>query len=183
MSAIRERYARAAGGFTRRVDAITGTGWDRPSPCDGWSAGDVVAHVVEWVPTFFRDAGGPRLPEPAGDAGPAESWRSLNTALHAGLGDPEVAAQVIRHPMAGQHRFDDAVGQFVLGDLLIHTWDLARAAGLDETLDPELVHDMLVGIEPLDDVLRSSGQYGPRVPVPPDASEQTRLIAFTGRQP
>jgi hypothetical protein len=53
---------------------------------------------------------------------------------------------------------------------------------LDETLDAELVHDMLVGIEPLDAVLRSSGQYGPRVDVPPDADEQTRLIAFTGRQ-
>jgi hypothetical protein len=38
-------------------------------------------------------------------------------------------------------------------------------------------------MEPLDDLLRSSGQYGPRVAVPDDADEQTRLIAFTGRRP
>jgi uncharacterized protein (TIGR03086 family) len=72
---------------------------------------------------------------------------------------------------------------FVLGDVLVHTWDLARATGLDETLDADEVHGMLVGMEPLDEMLRQSGQYGPRVDVPADADEQTRLIAFTGRHP
>jgi hypothetical protein len=42
---------------------------------------------------------------------------------------------------------------------------------------------MLIGMEPIDEILRSSGQYGPRVEVPADADEQTRLIAFIGRQP
>ena len=72
---------------------------------------------------------------------------------------------------------------FVLGDVVVHTWDLARATGLDETLDADIVHDMLVGMEPLDDMLRASGQYGPKVEVGADADEQTRLIAFTGRRP
>ena len=35
----------------------------------------------------------------------------------------------------------------------------------------------------LDEVLRQSGQFGPRVEVPDDADEQTKLIAFIGRQP
>lgn len=183
MSGTSDRYGRAARGFSHRVDAITEAGWDRPSPCAGWSARDVVAHLAAWVPAFFRDAGGLVLPESKPGVGPAEAWHGLDGALQTGLEDPEVAAQIVHHPMAGQHRFDDAVGQFVLGDVLIHTWDLARAAGLDDTLDPELVHEMLVGIEPLDAILRASGQYGPRVPVPADSSEQTRLIAFTGRQP
>ena len=78
---------------------------------------------------------------------------------------------------------EDAVATFFLGDVLIHTWDLARATGLDEHLDPDVVHDMLIGMEPLDEALRASGQYGPRVVVTPDADEQTRLIAFTGRIP
>jgi hypothetical protein len=38
-------------------------------------------------------------------------------------------------------------------------------------------------MEGMDEVLRASGHYGPRVDVPPDADEQTRLIAFTGRRP
>jgi len=183
MSDVSERYRRAALGFSRRVDAVTDDAWDRPAPCAGWVAADIVRHLVEWVPAFFRDAGGPTLPESSDGVGPAQAWHRLDTAIQTLLDDGEVAAEVINHPHAGQHRFDDAIGQFVVGDVLIHTWDVARACGLDETLDAGLVHDMLVGIEPLDVVLRSSGQYGPRVDVPPDADEQTRLIAFTGRHP
>jgi len=45
------------------------------------------------------------------------------------------------------------------------------------------VHRFVEGMEPLDELLRQSGQYGARVPVPDDADEQTRLIAFVGRDP
>jgi hypothetical protein len=38
-------------------------------------------------------------------------------------------------------------------------------------------------MEPLDEMLRSCGPYGPKVEVPANADEQTKLIAFTGRQP
>jgi hypothetical protein len=72
---------------------------------------------------------------------------------------------------------------FGIPDILIHTWDLARATGLDETLDAAEVHHLFVGMEPMDAVLRESGHYGTRVAVPPDADEQTKLIAFTGRHP
>jgi hypothetical protein len=36
---------------------------------------------------------------------------------------------------------------------------------------------------PMDDALRQSGQYGPRVEVAPEADVQTRLLAFIGRTP
>ena len=107
----------------------------------------------------------------------------MNAGIQALLDDPAVSATEISHPRAGHHRLDDAIAMFFLGDVLLHTWDLARATGLDETLDPEVVHDMLVGMEPLDEILRASGQYGPKVAVPADSDEQTRLIVFTGRQP
>ena len=48
----------------------------------------------------------------------------------------------------------------------MHRWDLARATGLDERLDPAICAEMLAGMEPLDDVLRSSGQYGRGSSVP-----------------
>jgi hypothetical protein len=38
-------------------------------------------------------------------------------------------------------------------------------------------------MEPLEDVIRSSGQYGPRVPVKEDADTQAKLLAFIGRDP
>jgi hypothetical protein len=43
--------------------------------------------------------------------------------------------------------------------------------------------ELLDGMQPLDDLLRSSGQYGPRVEVPDDADVQTRMLAFIGRDP
>ncbi len=42
---------------------------------------------------------------------------------------------------------------------------------------------MLEGMLPMDEVLRQSGQYGPRVHVPDDADVQTKLLAFIGRTP
>lgn len=178
------RYRSVAAAFNQRVEGVPEGGWDRPSPCEGWLARDVVGHLVTWVPAFFADAGGPALPAspPLGDD-PTCAWQALDTSIQAVLDDPAEAASEIDHPYVGRRRFGEAISQFVLPDVFIHTWDLARATGQDETLDPALVHELLVGMQPIDDMLRASGQYGPRIDVPPDADEQTQLIAFTGRQP
>ncbi len=80
-------------------------------------------------------------------------------------------------------RCPQAVSQFFTGDVFMHTWDLARATGQDDTLDPERCAVMLAGMEPIEDAMRGSGQYGPRVEVPDDADVQTRLLGFIGRDP
>ena len=184
MSDIAERYRRVAGRFTARANEVPEAAWEDPAPCDGWVARDVVRHLVEWIPAFLVAAGGPPLPVgPSVDDDPAGAWAALDAGIQSLLDDPVASATEISHPRAGTHRLDDAIAAFFLGDVVVHTWDLARAAGLDETLDADVVHDMLVGMEPLDEMLRASGQYGPRVEVPADADEQTRLIAFTGRRP
>jgi uncharacterized protein (TIGR03086 family) len=178
-----ERYRRIADQFTARVDAVPDDAWDRPAPCEGWVARDVVRHLVEWVPGFFGTYAGIRFPDlPSVDTDPRAAWAGLDAALRALLDDPEVAAKQFDAP-PGPTTVEDAVLAFCAGDVLVHTWDLARATGLDERLDPDEVHRALVGMEPLDEVLRQSGHYGPRVAVPDDADEQTRLIAFTGRRP
>ncbi len=183
MSEIADRWRRVADEFTRCARTVPDGAWERPAPCDGWVARDVVRHLVEWVPAFFRDAGGPSFPSGSADDDPVGGWCELDGAVRAVLDDPEASAEVITHPRAGQHRVDDALDTFVLGDVLVHTWDLARATGRDVTLDPAEVKRMIDGMEPFDEMLRSSGHYGPRVPVPDDADDQTRLLAFTGRQP
>ena len=42
---------------------------------------------------------------------------------------------------------------------------------------------LLTGMEGVEEMLRSSGHYGPRVTVPDDADSATRLIGFIGRDP
>jgi uncharacterized protein (TIGR03086 family) len=76
-----------------------------------------------------------------------------------------------------------AIDRFYTSDVFLHTWDLARATGQDATLDAEVCADMLAGMEPLEDLIRSSGQYGPAVAVADDADPQSRLIGFIGRDP
>lgn len=75
------------------------------------------------------------------------------------------------------------VGFFGIGDVLIHTWDLARATGLDEQLDADEVALLLSRMQPMDEMMRKGSAFGPKVEVPADADVQTQLIAFTGRQP
>lgn len=184
MGEIAERYRTVAGGFTARVLALPDAAWERPAPCEGWVARDVVRHMVEWMPSFpLAEAGVTVPPGPSVDDDPAGAWRVLDAAIQGALDDPEVAGREFES-RAGRYTVEAAIDMFCTGDVLVHTWDLARAAGLDETLDPDEVHRQLLGMEAIDDaVLRGSGHYGPRVEVAPDADEQTRLIAFTGRTP
>jgi uncharacterized protein (TIGR03086 family) len=183
VSEIAERYRKVAAGFTDRSRQVPAAGWDAPAPCEGWVARDVVRHMVDWMPGMIFDGAGLARPDlPSVDDDPAGAWLSLSNALQAALDDPAIAAGVLENQV-GRFSVEQAIDMFCTGDVLVHTWDLARATGLDESLDPEEVHRMLAGMEPMDDALRASGHFGPRVDVPDDADEQTRLIAFTGRHP
>lgn len=181
MSEISERYRWVAAAFTERVAAVPPDAWEHPAPCEGWVARDVVGHLVEWIPGLFSgiwDLPAPDGPSVADD--PAGAWAALDRTLQTALDDPEQAGQVRDAPM-GTLTFEAAVDMVATTDVFLHTWDLARATGGDERLDPDEVRRLLVAMEPLDEVLRSSGHYGPRTPVPDDADEQTRLLAFIGR--
>lgn len=183
MSEIADRYRRVAAQFGQRVDGVADGDWDRPAPPDGWVARDVVGHLATWLPAYFYetwDLDAELPPDAAAD--PVAAWRSLDETIQAALDDPEIAGRR-RATRMGEQRFDDQIDMICTPDVMMHTWDLARATGQDETLDAEEVHRFVAAMEPMDELLRTSGHYGPRVPVPDDADEQTRLIAFIGRQP
>jgi uncharacterized protein (TIGR03086 family) len=183
MSDELDRFRRVAADFTSVVDAVPPDRWDAPAPPEGWRARDVVGHLVEWFSGLFLDTWGVTHPAfPSVEDDPAGAWRALRDTFDAALADPAVADEV-RDIMPGSMSFAAAVDQLGTSDILMHQWDLARATGGDERLDPDEVHALLVGMAPLDEVLRSSGHFGPRVEVPADADEQTRLIAFIGRRP
>jgi uncharacterized protein (TIGR03086 family) len=90
---------------------------------------------------------------------------------------------VLSNPHIGEVPLDQAIDRFYTSDVFMHTWDLARATGQDDRLDAEFCAAMLAGMLPMEEIIRSSGQYGPAVPVPADADPQTKLIAFIGRDP
>jgi hypothetical protein len=51
----------------------------------------------------------------------------------------------------------EAVDRFYTSDVFMHTWDLARATGQDERLDPQTCTDLLAEMAPIDELTRSSG--------------------------
>ena len=184
MTEASARWRRIAETFAQRTQAVPADAWANQSPCEGWTARDVVAHLVEWVPPFLHDGAGLAIGGgPSVDADPAAAWTHLDDKIQAVLDADDIDDHVFDHPRAGRHRLDEAIERFVLGDVLIHTWDLSRATGQDERLDPAMVASMLAGLEALGDILEQSGQYAARVPIADDADDQTKLLALTGRQP
>jgi uncharacterized protein (TIGR03086 family) len=182
MTDAAQRWRRIAGTFTQRVDAVPLGAWLNPTPCENWVACDVVQHLVDWVPPFLKTGAGLELatgPDVAAD--PSAAWRHLNDQIISVLDAPDIDMRTFDHPQAGQHPLGQAIERFVLGDILIHTWDLARATGQNELLDPDMVAEMLIGLEPRADVLAQSGHYGPRIETTLSADKQTKLLALTGR--
>lgn len=167
------------------TDRVRGTlSWDAPAPVTDWAARDVVRHLVEWLPSFLAAGSSVRLPAvPSVDADPVGAWQAHVDAVQAVLDDPATAELTLTNRHIGELPLDRAIDQFYTSDVFMHTWDLARATGQDDRLDPEFCAMLLGGMEPLEEVIRSSGQYGPRVPVADDADVQTRLLGFIGRDP
>jgi uncharacterized protein (TIGR03086 family) len=179
-----DEHRRIAGEFTATVEGTAPTAWDNPAPPEGWVARDVVRHLVEWLPAFLRGATGIVLPAgPSVDDDPVGAWRVHTAAVQALLDDPATADREHDLPHIGRMPLGQAIDRIYTADIFLHRWDLARATGQDETLDPEKCAVMLEGMLPMDDLLRQSGQYGPRVEVGDDADVQTKLLAFIGRTP
>lgn len=184
MTSAAAEHRIVAGAFTERVRGVAADAWDAPAPCEGWVARDVVRHLVEWFPAFLKGGAGVDLPEgPPVDDDPVAAWTVHSDGVQALLDDPATPGRVFVNPHIGEVPLDQAVDRFYTSDVFLHTWDLARATGQDERLDPERCAVLLEGMLPLDEALRTSGHYGPRVEVGEGADVQTRLLAFIGRNP
>ena len=129
-----EHHAIVAADFSRRVDGVQD--WDAPAPVDGWAARDVVDHLVGWLPGFLAgggvvlESGGP----PVADD-PAGAWHAHVDAVQVLIEGPD-AEREFTHPQAGSHRLATAIDTFYTTDVFMHTWDLARASGQDDTSTP-----------------------------------------------
>jgi uncharacterized protein (TIGR03086 family) len=176
-----ERYRRAVDGFSAVVDVVPAERWAAASPCEGWAARDVVGHVIGGMQRVAGDGpgGGPspsQLP-PGEDV--VASYRDARDAAIAALTEDNLA-KMVPGPV-GEMPLGDMIGTFASMDVLVHTWDLARAAGVTVTLDEALVREAYTHLLPMDDMIRKAGVFGPKVQPPPGADPQTVLLCFTGR--
>jgi len=177
-----ERHCSVAGTFTDRVRGVRD--WGLPTPVAAWVARDVVRHLVEWFPGFLAGGTGIALVAgPSVDDDPVGAWEAQADAVQRLLDDPVTVDLVLTNPHVGELPLPAAIDRFYTVDVFMHTWDLARATGQDDTLDPDLCEELVTGMAGVEAAMRGSGQYGAAVPVPADAPPQDRLLGFIGRDP
>lgn len=190
VSEIAERFRRVAADFTEVVDAVGDEAWSNPSPCEGWTARDVVGHLVDWIPApgfLLGTFGIATAPAPSVGDDPAAAWAAVRDAIQSGLDDPATASRSADCGPLGHQSFENAVAMTVISDVFVHTWDIAQATGIDIALDADELrrqHDTISEVPPaMDAAMRDSGHYGPRLTADADADPLDTVLAFYGRRP
>jgi uncharacterized protein (TIGR03086 family) len=185
MSANSDKYRRAVAGFSAIVDAVPADKWAAVSPCADWTAREVVGHVIGGSQMVSGVVTGhtPDFSNPTGAAGddPAASYSKARDLALGALTEDNLAKNV-QSPM-GEIPLDQQIGMFSTPDVVIHTWDLAKAVGIDVKLDADLVQEIYDALLPIDEMIRAPNVFGPKVEPPAGADLQTTLMCFTGRQP
>lgn len=176
-----QRYRDLAAGFTARIDAVPADRWDDDSPCEGWTARDVVRHVLDSERDMVKVVGLELAPGPSVDDDPSAAWAAVRDSMQEILDDP--AKSTLEYDgHFGRTNLGATVEGFLCFDLVIHGWDLAAATGTDTTMrdaDVEWVSEIAAG---LGESIRMSGVCGPAIQVPDNADKATKLLAFLGRK-
>jgi uncharacterized protein (TIGR03086 family) len=107
-------------------------------------------------------------------------WKTVRDAADAALGAPGALDERVKLPF-DEMTASDGLG-FPMSDMLVHTWDLARAIGAHDRLHPDACEKALADLEPIDDLLRGPGFYGPKLAPAAGADVQDKLLAFLGRK-
>jgi uncharacterized protein (TIGR03086 family) len=161
------------------VVAVAHGRWDHPSPCAGWDARAVVGHVIGFHDVLVLAPFG-RRPARRG-TGPGSRWEATAAAVEATL------RHIERGPVEAHERSAASALVRLLPaittDVLVHTWDLARAVGTAAALDPAACTIACEGVRRHAAEVRASGMFAPPVPVPDTAGVEDRLVALLGRQP
>jgi uncharacterized protein (TIGR03086 family) len=188
MSENLRRYTTIVFGFEHVLRLGAPQAWDNPSPCEGWSARQVAGHAMGVVNNVAARAGVGTVVDPfenleaiAGDD-PARSFRAIRDRYLLAT-DRQGALQRTVSSRLGEMTLDEYIDKMCL-DTLVHTWDVARALDVDDTLDPDAVSAVYAScLAGLHTVPRELGRYADAIAAETFTSEQDRLIAFTGRDP
>lgn len=158
-----------------------------PTPCHDWSVAALLVHIVGFASAYTQAArksvGTPGTDEPPPEPEPAElpvHWRSRLPVLL------EDMATAWREPTAwtGTARVGGAtlpaatIGAFGMNELVMHSWDLAKASGQDYAVDPRILEAL---IELLDQA--PAGSFGTPVVLPDEESLLDQAVARAGRDP
>lgn len=193
---IVERYLRAAEEFERVLRTVSPEQWGLPTPCPEWDVRRLVNHMARGDLNYAGLAGGGtgseflrlRDADALGDDPVGAYARSVRECAGA-FARTGALEQVLDHPLG------PVSGRQALAvrttDSVVHTWDLARAIGADETADAEQIawvdghlREIYAGLT-LAPGTDAGGRFfaEPQAGSPQGASPRDRLLLRFGRVP
>lgn len=173
---LHRRAVAATGGIIERVDERR---LDTPTPCTKWSIRQIIQHMVDNNRSHVVEVRGESVVDTMGT-----DFRSTSAAFLDVFHDVEVLARPFTLGGLPSNGYGVVAVQFA--DVLVHGWDIGRAASMDITFDEELAGAALRITEQFPDtpaIRGPNGAFAAPVPVPHDAPLTDRLLAFTGRDP
>jgi uncharacterized protein (TIGR03086 family) len=184
MSKNSRNYTKALYGLDAVVQRVPEDRWGAPTPCEDWTARDVVVHcigVMNAVKSQIETAemALPDTPDVGDDL--LEAWNTARDETLEALDHEGVLAQQGNY-WIGPGTVDDLLG-FALWDPLTHSWDLSTAVGIDAAGSDELAAAAMPVIEGMAPMLRQLGHLGDPIEVPDNASAMSRFLGLAGRDP
>ena len=172
------RHKRACDAFAAVADQVQR--WDAQSPCTEWDARGVVEHVIGFHEMLVLRPLGVKADRPKDDA-PAR-WKATQTAIIDAISRPGALDEQV--DMGGGNMVDlENLVQTLTTDVLVHSWDLAKAGGVDPKLDEELCNLGYERASKSREQFAKSDMFGGEVPVPDDAPVCSKLLGIMGRDP
>jgi uncharacterized protein (TIGR03086 family) len=186
----RSLMAPAAEEAARIVRGVPEDLLDAPTPCPGWDVRALINHMILWSGPGATAAR--KLPP----EGPIEEgqdfvadgdWAARYTgrvrAMAAAWGNAE--AWEGRTSLTGKPDGMPApfIGWMLMGECVLHGWDLAVATSQKITLPDDLVAELYERTLPSADMGREYKVFGAEVKVPDSAPPLDRLLGLTGRDP
>ncbi|NUK70846.1 TIGR03086 family protein [Streptomyces lunaelactis] len=152
------------------------------TPCEKFTVAELLDHLGETLSSSARAAR--KEPQPDGAAASGTSTTSVAESANraaAAWGDPgayEGATEFGPGEMPAGF-----AATITLEELALHGWDLARATGQEFAIGEDAAQVALGAVEQIAEQARTSGAYGPPVPVSADAPAFHRALGASGRNP
>lgn len=182
MSKKLRKFTEAVYAFDAVVRRTGDDQWGADTPCEGWTAADLLEHqcaVLNGVAAVATsgEMAKPTPPEDMSD--PQSAWAETRDGVLAAL-DRDGALNQQGPFWFNAATVDDMIG-IVAWDPTTHAWDLAQATGQAHGLGDSLLAFCHDTVAPMSDMLVETKRTGPRVEVADDAPILDRYLALVGR--
>jgi len=184
-----ELLARACAGTGGVLATVTSEQLADPTPCDGWLVHDLIDHIVG-AADFFADIA------ERGSSAEGREWPSYSSADFIATFGQQASRVVAAFTAPGAMErimllpTGPAPGsrciQVATGEIFVHGWDLAKAAGQAMPSDEEVAEALLCSDWlSLCAAVRNDDPsvFAPELHVAPEAPAADRLAGFLGRDP